>query len=95
MSEIIVFLQCKLPLIQPNSKLQEATWTFFVNALISLDEKQLVMTIFMKIDRGSKGELDETDIYEGFFELLKDEERAAACAAKVMSRLRKKRIFFS
>jgi len=30
--------------------------------LVSFDEKQQIMEVFMKIDQGSKGELDEDDI---------------------------------
>jgi hypothetical protein len=32
------------------------------------------MAVFMKIDRGSKGELDEEDIVEGFIEILGEEK---------------------
>jgi len=38
--------------------------------LVSFDEKQQIMEVFMKIDQGSKGELDEDDIVEGFIEVL-------------------------
>ena len=48
--------------MQCQSKLQEATWIFFVNALVSSDEKQQVMAVFMKIDKGSTGELDLHDL---------------------------------
>lgn len=82
-------------LTEPNSKLQEATWTFFVNALISFEEKQLIMNIFMKIDQGSKGDLDDLDIEAAFYELIKDQAQAAACASKVMRGLKKIRIYFS
>ena len=53
-----LLLQCICFMTQPNSKLQEATWAFFVNSLISHDEKDLIMIIFLRLDKTSRGELD-------------------------------------
>lgn len=53
------------------------------------------MTIFLRLDRGSKGELDKNDLLEGFAELLDDEERAAECSRRIVNRLRKTKIVFS
>ena len=53
-----LLLQCISFITQPNSKLLEATWAFFVNSLISHDEKNLIMIIFLRLDKTSKGELD-------------------------------------
>ena len=68
-----------------------------MNALISFDEKQQIMAVFMKIDRGSKGELDFDDITDGFLEIMGEDElkRAEKCAKEVFRRLRKKRLTFS
>lgn len=90
----LLFQRIRVP-TQPSSKLQEATWAFFVNSLISHDEKHLIMTIFLRLDKSSKGELDHQDLREGFLELFGEEEKAEACASKILGRLRKSRIVFS
>jgi Ca2+-binding EF-hand superfamily protein len=66
-----------------------------VNSLISHDEKHLIMTIFLRLDKGSKGELDHHDLREGFLELLNDEYKAELCATKILNRLRRGKIVFS
>jgi Ca2+-binding EF-hand superfamily protein len=66
-----------------------------VNSLISHDEKHLIMTIFLRLDKGSKGELDHHDLREGFLELLDDEYKAELCATKILNRLRRGKIVFS
>ena len=81
-------------LTQPTSKLQEATWSFFVNALISYDEKRLIMSIFLRLDRSSRGELEQDDLAVGFGGMMAEED-AKECAQDVMTRLRRKRILFS
>jgi hypothetical protein len=65
--------------------------------LISFSEKQQIMAVFMKMDRGSKGELDEHDLIAGFLELFGEDQysKAETCALKVMGRLRKNRLTFS
>lgn len=68
-----------------------------MNALVSFDEKQQIMAVFMKLDRGNKGELDELDIVSGFVELFGEEkmELAEECGRHVMARIRKTRLTFS
>ena len=61
-----LLLQCINWLTKCQSRLQEATWIFFVNALVSFSEKQQIMAVFMKIDKGNKGELEEADLIDGF-----------------------------
>ena len=41
-----------------------------MNALVSFSEKQQIMAVFKKIDRGNKGELDYNDIVDGFIEIV-------------------------
>ncbi len=37
--------------------MQEATWSFFVNALVPFLEKQNIVLVFNKLDPEAKGEL--------------------------------------
>ena len=74
--ERILLLQSTHEVSKCSSKLQEATWIFFVNSLISFDEKQQIMAVFMKLDRGCKGYLDDNDLIHGFEELLGPDKSA-------------------
>lgn len=47
-----------------------------MNSLISHEEKTLITAIFLRLDKASKGELDHSDLKEGFLELVGDESKA-------------------
>lgn len=74
---------------QPQSKLQQATWTFFVNALVSFSEKQNIQYVFSYLDKQAKGKLDIDDIALGFLQVYENEQKANFFSSLIFRRLKR------
>ena len=86
--------QCTYWITKPSSKLQEATWGFYVNAFVGFEERRSILHLFSWMDQGAKNYIDENDLYKGFVKFY--EERTAKVVAQfVWKRHKMKPIRFS